>query len=242
MPTNFSYSSNFSGISTERNTFVKPFFHKYIDFGQNESNPATNAQVIKQIYPDAPNGYYWIELSGTSKKVYCDMDNGGWMYVTPPSGAEDTNPFGFTKTQSSSQTGCQTDSYSLISDSNWYGFYGYRCGTSNLTDTLTIPNSVGATQVRYVAFIGGGNSYYLRINGSTISPNQTNSANRYWNGQNVSTCNSNVCWRNESLFNSVQPRTRSISGNITFQLYAASACQPSCSWGVSTALLKVAVK
>jgi hypothetical protein len=52
--------------------------------GSSQNNPATSAQAILQVNPNAPDGVYWIRPtggSGTAFQTYCIMQRygGGWM-------------------------------------------------------------------------------------------------------------------------------------------------------------------
>lgn len=46
------------------------------------NNPANSAKEILELFPNSPNGLYWIKSdSAPAQQIYCDMENGGWMLV-----------------------------------------------------------------------------------------------------------------------------------------------------------------
>jgi len=47
--------------------------------GLTQSSPADKPDDILDAYPEAADGLYWINVSGTARQIYCDMRNGGWM-------------------------------------------------------------------------------------------------------------------------------------------------------------------
>ncbi|XP_078380917.1 uncharacterized protein LOC144663744 isoform X3 [Oculina patagonica] len=48
---------------------------------------------IKEIVPDAKSGYYWIDVNGKKKEVFCDMVNygGGWTLVVSISSSDNNH-------------------------------------------------------------------------------------------------------------------------------------------------------
>lgn len=59
---------------------------KYISDGLSSQTAANSAMEIKQNFPDAPDGQYWIRFpNGSVKQIYCIMNNavngGGWMLM-----------------------------------------------------------------------------------------------------------------------------------------------------------------
>jgi hypothetical protein len=61
---------------------------KFLNFGENESNPATSCAEIFIKKPITPSGYYWLRsANGSAVRVFCDMTltckgvGGGWMQV-----------------------------------------------------------------------------------------------------------------------------------------------------------------
>ena len=57
--------------------------------GTSEGDPAASCKELKQLFPDATSGYYWVKAGedGAPVKVYCNMSltcggvTGGWMKV-----------------------------------------------------------------------------------------------------------------------------------------------------------------
>jgi len=64
-------------------------------YKENE-RPSSCKQILAK-YPDPPSGYYWLQSSNhfTSRKVYCDMDNQGWLNSLKIVGAQLTNKIYF---------------------------------------------------------------------------------------------------------------------------------------------------
>jgi hypothetical protein len=49
--------------------------------GLASESPASNAVEILDYNPQAADGLYWINVSGTARQIWCDMKNGGWMFA-----------------------------------------------------------------------------------------------------------------------------------------------------------------
>jgi hypothetical protein len=211
------------------------------DLGLTSAAPARSALEIIDNGNNRGDGEYWIRnASGVATQVYCDMTNGGWMYLIPPSISINTNTLDYTATQTASENACPTNT--LETSGNWRWLYGYRCGTSNISLNFSWTNFVGATQARYAATIGGGNTFSLVVNGSTVSPDFTSGSQRFWSSSAVTTCSGNQCWRDATRANQLGPKTVNLSGNLTIVISAATACQPDCNFGVGYWLGKVAVR
>lgn len=212
--------------------------------GSTQQLAAPSGEYLRYIAGITTNGYYWITVGGTPKSVYCDLAGGGWMYLIPPTGATDTNPFGITfSTTSTGPTSCvENHIYQDLSGYNWAYYYSYRCGSANVSTTLSWTNNMGTRQVRLAAVIGGGNTRTFTLNGSTYGANRTNSANNYYSDSSP-TCGTNSCWRaNSTHWSQATPRTFTNTGNLSVNLYAAYACSPDCNWGVSVGIGNMSIK
>lgn len=74
---NFSVDAS-DGANTTNRSFT--ILRKWND-GSSSSQAASSAVAIKSLTGTGSNGYYWINISGTPRQIYCDMNNdgGGWM-------------------------------------------------------------------------------------------------------------------------------------------------------------------
>lgn len=213
--------------------------------GLDQSNPAPDAVSILDAGHSFGDGEYWIRVNGESRLVYCDMSNGGWMYLLPPDSATNTNAMNYTYQQTASQTNCASDTISVYD--NFRFLRGYRCGSSTLRLTFRWGNSLGIRNVRFAAVMNGGNTYSLELNGSTIGPDYTSSSGyvRYWTSalSIPSTCDSNTCYQSNSTISQTPPRNFDIQGeNLAIEMYLCCGAQPNSSWGVAYILGNLAVK
>ena len=214
--------------------------------GSHPDCAGSSAEQIKKDYPNSQDGEYWILNNGVPELVYCDMQNGGWMYLIPPASASNKYPLNYFWAQSAGQTNCET--FEFRSTSNWHYQYGYRCGTSSLLLEVKWKNYFDATRVRFSAIIGGGNTYYLTLNGTNVAPRLTGGSvyNRYWTSNNDAvsniSCSTNGCLETNACIDSCTPVEFTLLGDLTLNLFANSACQPDCNWGVSYMLSRLSVK
>jgi len=49
--------------------------------GSSAASAASSAEEILEYNPQAQDGFYWINVSGTARQIWCDMKNGGWMFA-----------------------------------------------------------------------------------------------------------------------------------------------------------------
>lgn len=237
----------FDGVAKQPKVFTGTTW-KVLGSGQDGLSPNTagsSAEQIKRDYPTSPNGNYWIIYDGVPHHVYCDMDNGGWMYLIPPVQASNTRALNWKWEQKGSQINCESNS--LDSTGRYYYLYGYRCGTSSLTTNITWKNYLDVRRVRFSAILNGGNSYQLTLNNYLIDPRRTggSSYHRYYttNKDYSYSCTTNMCFNTSQYINSLDPIEHDLYGkNLKIQLYMNSACQPDCNWGVGYIFTKLAVK
>jgi hypothetical protein len=52
-----------------------------VGLGSTSTTAASSAEEILEYNPQAQNGLYWINVSGTARQIWCDMTNGGWMFA-----------------------------------------------------------------------------------------------------------------------------------------------------------------
>ena len=77
---------NFSVTATgaDSETTVRAFsiLRKWYD-GSTSALAASSASAIKTLTSTTTDGQYWIEIDGTARQIYCDMNNdgGGWMFA-----------------------------------------------------------------------------------------------------------------------------------------------------------------
>lgn len=168
------------------------------------------------------NDYYWILVNGTPKNVYCDLVNGGWMYLTPPIGATDDNPFGITFNVSGSNVLGGASIQTKTDVGTWKIRGDYTAGTTTYYTRFNTAwtNNISATEVRFVA-AQTGISQSLTVNGTGYGANRSNSYNSYWSDSSP-TCSGNTCYNTSTHWNSATPRTYQINGNLTITQIAYS--------------------
>jgi len=69
----------------------KTFNGKYsAGLGSLSQSPAEHPEEILDFNPEAPNGLYWININGTARQIWCDMEAGGWMLAARFNGSSST--------------------------------------------------------------------------------------------------------------------------------------------------------
>jgi len=107
----FEILQNYNALAPRFNKALRPVL------GLTPDTPAPNAQAIKNLWPGAPSGFYWLQPPSwpASAYIYCEMQlhGGGWMYVYQKSCTDDV---GLYLSELQSQSGSQNHAVS-----NFYG-------------------------------------------------------------------------------------------------------------------------
>lgn len=63
-------------------TAWRDYRNKFVaGLGLTSTTAASSAEEILEYNPQAQDGLYWINVSGTARQIWCDMKNGGWMFA-----------------------------------------------------------------------------------------------------------------------------------------------------------------
>jgi hypothetical protein len=107
----FEVLQNYNSLAPRFNKALRPAL------GLTPDTPASNAQAIKNLWPGAPSGFYWLQPPSwpASALIYCEMQlhGGGWMYIYQKSCVDDT---GLYLSELQSNSGSQNHAVS-----NFYG-------------------------------------------------------------------------------------------------------------------------
>ena len=206
------------------NTITRTFniVRKWRD-GSTSALANSSAANILSINSSATDGFYYITINGTPKEVYCDMAGGGWMYIMPKAGANDSNPFGATIAANSNSTACYGGSVTYNDSHGWYAATAYTCGTTSLYVQpyvlFTKPSDITFSQVRFTA-ASSGISQGVSFTGTNLTVNRQNSRNAFWDSSSF-TCNTNTCMFGSTYLNAVEDQNAHIVRNhsTNFNIY-----------------------
>ena len=176
-------------------------------------------------------------------------DGGGWTAILNPTNAKNLTKVsfpGFSKSfkQLSGTQGCKTNPAFFVAN-NWNGIHAYACGDAVIKVSVSWTNTLGATDVMFIATLQGEKQYEVSINGKK-TPHDA-SSNGYmkcffWNANGKSsTPKLNQCW---STALDAQPHVykNAIKGNLTIDAVTGPGCLPSCLYGTGMNIQKLFVR
>jgi hypothetical protein len=215
-----------------------------------------SCKELHEAQPGLATGTYSIDTDGSGAApaidVFCDMstDGGGWMaLLSPESATAAMHPdlVATTAVISGTQT-CEASTVPADFVANgWHGLRSYACGVVTFSMTLGWVNTIGATDVMFIATLQGETTRTLTVNGTSISPNATGTDAGgatcvFYNAPGTSASPAtNGCY---TTYLDVAPveLTSAFTGDLSLVISTGPACAPSCSHGTGMNIQKVFVR